>query len=114
MKQCKLELVVKTEKDVIFENGMTERILQEPVCMQYSLSMKADYIKGLAFHMFGMFFTQGVLPNKEVGGLGPHIKFGGKIWGKVRPSSPNERKTWEVLSPQDAKVGKKSQFWGHI
>ena len=21
------------------------------------------------------------------GGLGPHIKFGGKIWGKVRPSS---------------------------
>ena len=34
----------------------------------------------------------GVLPNKEVGGLGPHIKFGGKIWGKVRPSSPNKRK----------------------
>ena len=25
-------------------------------------------------------------------GLGPHIKFGGKIWGKVRPSSPNKRK----------------------
>ena len=23
-------------------------------------------------------------------------------------------KTWEVLSPQDAKVGKKSQFWGRI
>ena len=23
-------------------------------------------------------------------------------------------KTWKVLSPQDAKVGKKSQFWGHI
>ena len=35
---------------------------------------------------------QGVLPNKEVGGLGPHIKFGGKIWGKVRSSSPNKRK----------------------
>ena len=26
------------------------------------------------------------------GGLGPHIKIGGKIWGKVRPSSPNKRK----------------------
>ena len=26
------------------------------------------------------------------GGLGPHVKFGGKIWGKVRPSSPNKRK----------------------
>ena len=41
--------------------------------------------------------SQGVLPNKEVGGggggLGPHIKFGGKIWGKVPPSSPpNKRK----------------------
>ena len=38
---------------------------------------------------------RGVLPNKEVGGgrgLGPYIKFGGKIWGKARPSSPNKRK----------------------
>ena len=26
------------------------------------------------------------------GGLGPHIKFGGKIWGKVQPSSLNKRK----------------------
>ena len=24
------------------------------------------------------------------------------------------KKIWEVLSPKDAKVGKKSQFWGHI
>ena len=29
---------------------------------------------------------------RRSGGLGPHIKFGGKIWGKVRPSSPNKRK----------------------
>ena len=27
------------------------------------------------------FNSRGVLPNKEVGGLGPQIKFGGKIWG---------------------------------
>ena len=26
------------------------------------------------------------------GGLGPHVKFGGKIWGKVLPNSPNKRK----------------------
>ena len=26
------------------------------------------------------------------GGLGPHIKFGGKTWGKGRPSSQNRRK----------------------
>ena len=53
---------------------------------------------------------EGVLPNEEVGGggLGPHIKFGGKIWGKVRPSSQNKRKNLGSLSPQDAKVGKKS------
>ena len=34
----------------------------------------------------------GALPYQEVGGLGPQIKFGGKIWGKVRPSSRNKRK----------------------
>ena len=49
-----------------------------------------------------------------IAGFGPHIKFGSKVWGKVRPSSPNKRKTWEVLLPQDTKVGKKSQFWGQI
>ena len=39
------------------------------------------------------FTPRGVLPNKEVkGGLPPHIRFGGKIWGKVRPSSQNKRK----------------------
>ena len=36
---------------------------------------------------------RGVLSNKEVGGgLGPHIKFGGKIWGKVRPSQAQNRR----------------------
>ena len=84
---------------------------------------------------------------RRSGGLGPHIKFGGKLWCKVWPSSPNggyfqirrsggsldltssleanfgvrsgqvhqiRGKTWEVLSPQDVEVGKKSPFWGHI
>ena len=44
------------------------------------------------------------------GGLGPHIKFRGRVWGKVWPSSPNKRKTWEVLSRQDAKVRKSPNF----
>ena len=52
----------------------------------------------------------GVLPNKEVRGLGPHIRFGGKIWCKVRPSSQIREKIWEVLSPKDAKVGKSTNF----
>ena len=38
----------------------------------------------------------GVLPYQEVGGggggLGPHIKFGAKIWGKVQSSLLNKRK----------------------
>ena len=46
------------------------------------------------------------------GGLGPVVKFRGKIWGKVQPSSPN--KIREVLLLQDAKVEKESQFWGHL
>ena len=29
---------------------------------------------------------------RRSGGLGPRIRFGGKIWGKVRPSSQNKRK----------------------
>ena len=45
------------------------------------------------FHNTSCLGAQGVLPNKKVGGgLGPHIKFGGKIWGKVRPSSQSKRK----------------------
>ena len=42
--------------------------------------------------MYQTLHPRGVLPNKEVGGLGPHIKFGGNIWGKVWPSSQNKRK----------------------
>ena len=37
-------------------------------------------------------FPGGYFQIRRLGGLGPHIKFGGKIWGKVRPSSPNKRK----------------------
>ena len=29
---------------------------------------------------------------KRSGGLGPYIRFGGKIWGKVRPNSQKKRK----------------------
>ena len=33
-----------------------------------------------------------ILGGRGGGGLGPDIKFRGKIWGKVQPSSPNKRK----------------------
>ena len=59
-------------------------------------------------HFFGpgTFDSWGVLPYQGVGGLGPHIKFGGKIWGKIRPSSSNKRKNFGT--------SEKSQFWGQI
>ena len=57
-------------------------------------------------------YPGGVLPNKEVGGggggLGPHIKFGGKIWGKVRPSSPNKRKNL------GSSVATRRKSWGKV
>ena len=62
--------------------------------------------------------AEGVLPNKEVGGLGPRIKFGGKIWARSGQVHQIRGEIWQVLSPQDAKVGKKSQqnsdgkIWG--
>ena len=41
------------------------------------------------------------------GGLGHHIKFGGKIWGKVRPSSPNKReKLGKFCHHKTQKLGK--------
>ena len=58
----------------------------------------------------------GVLPNKEVrgGGLGPHVKFGGKIWGKVRPSSPNKRKNLGSSVTTRCKSWEKSPNFGVI
>ena len=62
--------------------------------------------------MLVLALPKGVLPNKEVGGggggLGPHIKFGGKIWGKVRPSSQNKRKNL------GSSVTKRSKSWGKV
>ena len=42
------------------------------------------------------------------GRLGPHIKFGGKIWGKVRPSSQNRRKNL------GSSVTKRRKSWGKV
>ena len=38
------------------------------------------------------FTPRGYFQIRRSGGLGPHIRFGGKTWGKVRPSSQNKRK----------------------
>ena len=46
------------------------------------------------------------------GGLGPHIKFGGKIWSKVRPSSTNKRKNLGSSVTTRRKSWKKVPFLG--
>ena len=48
------------------------------------------------------------------GGLGPHIKFGGKIWGKVQPNLTNKRKNLGSSVTTRRKSWEKSLFWGHI
>ena len=54
----------------------------------------------------------GVLPNKEVGeGLDLTSSLETKFGARSGQFHQIRKKIWEVLSPQDAKVGKKSQFW---
>ena len=70
-------------------------VKQTSVFMQFCLLLKAEILRRKPYFSVVMFAcfekccqistvfnTQG----------GPYIKFGGKIWGKVRPSSPNKRK----------------------
>ena len=70
-------------------------------------------------------FPQGVPPNKEVGGLGSHTKFRGKIWGKVQPSSPNKRKnlgssvttrhkSWEIVPILEIYLKFRGQNLGYL
>ena len=62
---------------------------------------------------------------RRSGGPGPHIKFGGKIWGKVRPSSQNKRKnlgsfvtkrrkSWEKLPILGSYLKFRGQNWGYL
>ena len=52
---------------------------------------------------------RGVLPNKKVGGgLDLTSSLGAKVGAKSSQVHQMRGKTWEVLSPQDTKVGKKS------
>ena len=76
-------------------------------------SVFGGHFLGLCFlkSIFWAFCPRGVLPNKEVGGLGPLIKFGGKIWGKVRPSSPNNRKNLgSSVTTRRKRLGKSHNF----
>ena len=65
-----------------------------------------------SFHLVYV-FSQNLLPGgyfqiRMSGGLGPHIRFGCKIWGKVRPSSQNKRKNLE------SSVTKRHKSWGKV
>ena len=58
-------------------------------------------------------------------GLGPHIKFRGKIWGKVKPNSPNKRKnlgssvttrlkSWEKIPILESYLKVREQNLGYL
>ena len=62
---------------------------------------------------------------RRSGGLGPHVKFGGKIWGKIRPSSPNKwkslgssvttrRKSWEKIPILGSNLKFRGQNLGYL
>ena len=60
-----------------------------------------------------LFRSIGIKRWGEVGGGGAwtsHQVWLGKIWARFSQIYQISGKTWEVLSPQDAKVGKKSLF----
>ena len=48
------------------------------------------------------------------GGLGPDIKFRGKIWGKVQPSSPNKRKNLGGSVTTRRKSWERITIFGHL
>ena len=57
---------------------------------------------------------KGVLPDKEVGGLDLTSSLEAQFGARSGQVHQTRGKTWEVLSPQDAKVGKSPNFGGHI
>ena len=81
-------------------------------------SMKAIFFKFWRFFLaFEYVLVPGVLPYWEIGGGGGGLDLTSSLEAKFGARSDQVHqirgKTWEVLLPQDAKVGKKSQFWGH-
>ena len=58
--------------------------------------------------------AQGVLQIGRSGGLDLASSLEAKFGARSGQVHQLRGKTWGVLSPQDAKVGKMSQFWGHI
>ena len=53
---------------------------------------------------------------KEVGGRGLDLtsSLEAKFGARLSQVHQIRGKIWEVLSPQDTKFGKESQFWGHL
>ena len=75
----------------------------------FTLIWSLKYLWLKPIHFSGL-EPRGVLLNKEVRGLGPHIKFEAKFGARSGQVHQIRGKTWEVLAPQDAKVGKSPNF----
>ena len=69
------------------------------------------HCKSSATKLVASVWPRGGTPYLEVGGGGgggvrPHSKFGGKIWGKVQPSSPDKKKNLGIS------VTTRRESWG--
>ena len=66
-----------------------------------------------------LLLSRGDLPGgyfyiRRSGGLDLTSSLEAKVKARFSQVHQIRGKSWEVLLPQDAKVGKKSQFWGHL
>ena len=84
--------------------------------MLFQIPLSVFLIKKKIFPFWGLFTNnnvtvtplRGYFQIRRSGGLGPYIKFGGKIWVKVRPSSPNKRKNL------GSSVTTRRKSWGKV
>ena len=81
----------KKQKIAWIEFGQTSKLTD-----LLRLGLQTGFNKDLATSKFNpkgsVLNPRGYFHIRRSGGLGLHINFGGKIWGKVQPSSPNKRK----------------------
>ena len=64
----------------------------------------------IAIEFLGILCPGGYFQIRRLGMVGPHIIFGGKIWGMVCPSSPNKGKFGKFCHGKMQKLGKSHNF----
>ena len=87
----KVSVIVEGKPNQLYTQEMRSFEQYDEICQYFAERKQRDN-------------PRGVLPYQEVGGLGPWFSQVHQIRGKI----------WGVLSLQDTKIGKESQFWQHL